>query len=413
MSQPHLNVCLLSDSYPPAIDGVINCVMSYADIIQRQYGTAIVCTPRYPKYTDRFPYEVLRYPSFSMNRVFGYRAGFPLDRRTLRTLSQKRLDILHTHCPIMSCVMARALREMIHRPIVLTYHSQFDQDILQDIHSKVLQEQAFEALAANIDACDEIWTVSHGAAKSLRTLGYQGDYIVMENGVDLPKQEASPEQTAAISREYGLTDDTPVLLFVGRMMWYKGLHVVLDGLDEIRRQGVPFRMLFVGDGMDKEEIVASARSLNLEDHCQFIPAVKDREKLRAFYTRADLFLFPSDYDTNGLVVREAAACGTAALTLKDSCAAEGITHLKNGLTIDNSAEALAREVIRLLQEPGAARRLGQNAMDDLYISWEESVARAYQRYGVVMDRFMTNRHIRRGKSDAFFRAVARLYRARR
>ena len=44
---------------------------------------------------------------------------------------------------------------------------------------------------------------------------------------------------------------------------------------------------------------------------QYVRLYRDREILRAWNTRADLFLFPSTFDTNGLVVREAAACGLA------------------------------------------------------------------------------------------------------
>ena len=404
-----LNVCLLNDSFPPVIDGVANCVVNYADIIHRKFGNAVVCTPSYPNAEDHYPYPVVRYPSFDMTRTFGYRAGFPLDKKTILTLAQKRLDIIHTHSPVMSGVLARTMREVIQKPIVLTYHSKFDVDIRKDIKSKTIQDQAISAILANIDSCDEVWTVSRGAGENLRSLGFEGDYIVMENGVDLPKGAAPQEALDKLYQEYRLRKDIPVLIFVGRMMWYKGLRLILDGLSLMKRQGVPFQMLLVGGGTNEAEIREYAASLGLNDHCRFIEPVTDREKLRAFYSCADLFLFPSDYDTNGLVVREAAACGTGSLTLKNSCASEGIEHMRNGIVIDATPEALAAETTRLLNTPGAARLLGQNAMNDLYLSWEESVTRAYRRYGEVIERFYSDRRIRRGKSDALIKTIAKLY----
>ncbi len=405
-----LNVCLMNDSFPPVIDGVSTCVLNYAEIIHRKFGNVTVCTPAYPGVTDSYDFPVVRYPSFDLTRLFGYRAGFPLDKKTIRSLAQKPLDILHCHCPIMSVILARTLRELIQQPIVLTYHSKFDVDIKQDIRSKTMQDQATGAILANIESCDEVWTVSRGAGDSLRSLGYQGDYVVMENGVDLPRGRASSEALQQIDQECHLKKDVPVLLFVGRLVWYKGLRTILDGLRLLKAQEVPFQMLFVGSGADEKAIRNYAAVCGLTDCCQFIPAVSDREKIRAFYSRGDLFLFPSTYDTNGLVVREAAACGTASMTLRNSCASEGITHMRNGLVIDDTPEALAAETARLLQHRDAAWLLGQRAMDELYLSWEDSVTRAYRRYENVIDRFHTDRRIRHGKSDTFFKTIAKLYR---
>ena len=67
--------------------------------------------------------------------------------------------------------------------------------------------------------------------------------------------------------------------------------------------------------------------------------------LRAFYSRADLFLFPSTFDTNGIVVREAAACGLGALLVQGSCAAEGVTPGQNGLLMEENADSLCQQAL--------------------------------------------------------------------
>ena len=66
-----------------------------------------------------------------------------------------------------------------------------------------------------------------------------------------------------------------------------------------------FCMVFVGDGGDRDEVEAYAKELALGKSCIFTGAIHDRDKLRAIYGACDLFLFPSTFDTNGLVVREA------------------------------------------------------------------------------------------------------------
>ena len=101
-------------------------------------------------------------------------------------------------------------------------------------------------------------------------------------------------------------------------------------------------MLVVGSGPDEEELKEMTQNLLLTDKVIFTGPIRDREVLRAVNTRADLFLFPSTYDTNGIVVREAAACGLASVLIKGSCAAEGITHARNGYLIEETAESMAK-----------------------------------------------------------------------
>ena len=112
-----------------------------------------------------------------------------------------------------------------------------------------------------------------------------------------------------------------------------------------------------------------------------------RARLRAFYCMADLFLFPSTFDTNGIVVREAAACGLGSVLIKDSCAAEDLTDGENALMIEENADSLHALLERTGFDRPALRALGQRAMDQLYLSWEDAVERAYERYGVVLENY--------------------------
>ena len=100
---------------------------------------------------------------------------------------------------------------------------------------------------------------------------------------------------------------------------------------------------------------------------------------------SDLFLFPSTYDTYGIVVREAAACGLASVLIKDSCAAEGTTHGENAYHIEETAKSMCDLLLRCGQDRSALRGIGERAMDQLYLSWDESVHRAYERYGIILD----------------------------
>jgi len=402
------NVCLINDSFPPEIDGVANAVTNYANIINGGLGSATVVTPANPDADDSaFSFPVCRYPSVDTTRLVGYRAGMPFSPEVQKILGMKGFDIIHSHCPVTSTMLARVLREQIDVPLVLTYHTKFDIDIANAVRSKLLQEEAKRLLVKNISACNEVWTVSRGAGENLRSLGYQGEYIVMPNGVDFPRGRVDDSLIREAVEGYDLPETLPVFLFVGRMMWYKGLRIILDALRALRDSGQDFRMVFVGGGGDKAEVMDYCRELGLDRQVFFCPAIHDRNMIRAWYCRADLFLFPSSFDTNGLVVREAAACGLGSMLIAGSCAAEDVTDGVNGFLIEENSGSMAAKLQELCRCPEAMRRVGRAAQQDLYLSWEAAVAQAYDRYGTVIDNYRRGLYPEREQlSDEFYRAMS-------
>jgi glycosyltransferase involved in cell wall biosynthesis len=391
-----MKVCLLNDSFPPVIDGVANVVMNYAGILQQQgMADVLVGTPEYPG-TDYsvYPYRVIPYQSFDTTKIVkGYRTGNPFVMEEMKDMVDFGPDIIHSHCPVSSTVLARILRSRTDAPLIFTYHTKFDVDIARAVKSRFIQKTAIEALVSNIEACDEVWVVSHGAGENLRSLGFEGDYRVVNNGVDFAKGKADDAQVAGATAGYDLPLGVPVFLFVGRIIKYKGLPLILDALSKLSRAGQDFRMVFVGSGPDEKELKEKAQEYGIMGDadsqtpgaCIFTGPIYDRNQLRAWNTRADLFLFPSTYDTNGIVVREAAACGLASVLVEGSCAAEGITHDRNGFIMEENAESLFALLQSLCKDMPHIHQVGQNAMDEIYISWDESVHAAYDRYQQIID----------------------------
>ena len=402
------SICLINDSFPPVTDGVANAVVNYAKILTENGKKATVVTPAYPGADDsQFEFPIVRYPSVDLTKLVGYHAGFPFSSQTLETLVERDFDLIHCHCPVTSAMLARALRDRIHVPLVFTYHTKFDIDIANAIKGKLLQEEAKKVLVDNITACDEVWTVSHGAGENLKSLGYQGDYLVMPNGVDFPKGRVDESLVRKVTKDFDLPENIPMFLFVGRMMWYKGLKIILDALAMLKTQRRPFRMVFVGNGGDRDEVIAYSEKLGLSDCVFFTAPAYDRNVIRAWYCRADLFLFPSTFDTNGLVVREAAACGLGSVLVRGSCAAEDIRDGESGFLIEENAESMARMLTALSRNPEAMRRVGKTAQDEIYISWKDAVTHAQARYEVVLENFKAGKYLAHNRqSDEAFHAIS-------
>lgn len=386
-----MKVCLANDSFPPQIDGVANTIKNYAYNIQENHGSAIVTTPSYKYNEDElFPFPIVRYPSFPLWKSVGYNVGYPFNGKSMEQLVKFAPDVIHSHCPMISQYVCRELRCITNKPLIFTYHTKFDVDIKKCLKFKLLEDIIIDAMISNIEASDEVWVVSKGAGDNLKSMGFAGDVIVMPNGVDIPKRPPNLDILKRLRQEYGLTDESvPVFISVGRMKWYKGHRITIDALKRVKDSGYKFKMLFVGCGSDEDDIKKYAEKTGLKEECVFTGAILDREDLRNHYFLGDLFLFPSTYDTNGIVVREAAACNVPSVIIKDSCASEGVEAGRNGFIINEDPDSMAQLLIDVCNNREMVKAVGENAGNDLYLSWTDSVANAAKRYEEVMKHGIT------------------------
>ncbi len=384
-----MHIGLLNDSFPPCVDGVAQAVKNYAYALDAQpdYRVSVIAPRARGAKDNEFPFRVHRYASLPMPKRIGYTAGTPFSPILLRNLNGLRMDLLHVHCPFASAVLADELTHIRKVPIIHTYHTRFDIELRTRIHTPAVRAAGLQVIRRNLEAATEVWAVTDACGKALRKVGYDGDYFVMENGTDFAFGKADTARAESLREQYNIPDDRLVMLFVGRMMWYKNVKIILDAMKIARQKGLLFTLLMVGDGVDAPAIHAYAKSIGLENDVRFTGMLLDREQLRDFYTLSDLFLFPSTYDTSGLVVKEAAACECPSVLTRGSCASEGVTDGLNGFLANENATDFARVVLSACEDEQALKTVGARAGATLYLSWDDAVKKAAARYEEVLNRW--------------------------
>ncbi|MGN0521306.1 MAG: glycosyltransferase, partial [Eubacterium sp.] len=296
-------------------------------------------------------------------------------------------DILHSHAPLATSYYFRRVVEKKPIPVVLTYHTKYEYDIEKRIPTKPLKDFAYHFLCNNINAADEVWVTSEGSAQSLRKIGYTGDYILMPNGCDFPRTDVSSEDISMIKRKHNIPDGIPVFIYVGRMIWYKNIRLIIDACKKLKDEGHDFRLIMLGFGTDEGAIKRCLKKSGIWSKTVWTGQILDRQELQGYYGISDILLFPSTFDTNGLVVREAAACATPSLLVRYSCAAEGIEDGKTGFLCMESAHSIASTLKKIMYNKELLKQVGKNAQENIYISWEDAVKKAYDRYQIVIDNF--------------------------
>ncbi len=388
-----MKIALFNDSFPPTMDGVANAVKSYADILTENGHEVVVITPKYPNVEDDYPYEVYRYSSLKFKGKMPYRVGNCFSPKAIKDLHSMHFDIFHVHAPFSSAILAKSInmgrKDKV--PVVFTYHTKYDIEINKYIKIDAVEKVANKFVLSNIKACDEIWTVTDGAGKWLKKIGFKGDYTVMPNGTDFPKGRAEDKNVEKLKNRLEIGDEK-VILFVGRILWHKNIKLILDTVKKLQLTDLKFKMLFVGDGVDRLAVEEYAKKTEVYDSCIFTGAVYDREKLREYFTLADIFFFPSTFDTSGLVVKEAAACKLPSLLIRGSCAQEGAEDGISCITAEENSDDCADKIYHTLTDEKLLKSLGDRACEKVYYSWKDSVEDAIKGYEKVIENFKAGKY---------------------
>ncbi len=379
-----MRLALCSDSFLPVVDGVGRVVYQYAHALGAAgHEVYVICPQTDMGYRGGFPFEVVDYAGMPMPGSPQYRAGMPiLDPHYGSRMGKVRLDVIHAHTPGPSGFEALRLANKLGVPLVGTFHSRY----YDDFH-RVLKIEEMAALGARMVAefysrCDEVWTVSQSAAEALRSYGYSGEVIVVPNGTD-PKPVDPADRIRAVET-LGLGAE-PVLLYVGQMDWKKNLRCIVEAAGLLRRQGLSFQLVLAGQGRDREAVRALADECGVTDRLLMPGHISDPALLSGLYAAASLFLFPSLYDTAGLVVLEAAARRTPSVVVAGSAPGERIVDGENGFVCENTPESLAQAVEQALAAPALLEKVGREAYRTLPLPWETVMRQVTQRYEALME----------------------------
>lgn len=298
----------------------------------------------------------------------GQRAAlFPLPevREALRRFQP---DVVHAHDPVSVGLAALLAARELRRPTALTLHQLpwFIGPYLPFWARPLRQpvEQALWRYAGWLNQLvDQTITPSQTIAALVRAQGV-GAPLAISNGVDLERfspAPASPEEGAALRRQYGLDPDLPILLHVGRLDADKQVGQVVRAAALVLQQ-TPAQLLIVGDGVERAQLEALAATLGLTPHVRFTGYIADTGDLPGLYRLARAFVTASEVEIQSSVVLEAAAAGLPTVAVRASSMPEYVREGHTGYLVPpGRLPAMADRLVALLRDPALARAFGHAA----------------------------------------------------
>jgi glycosyltransferase involved in cell wall biosynthesis/uncharacterized membrane protein YbhN (UPF0104 family) len=368
-----LKVFIFNDGFFPLIDGVVRAVDGYARYLHQQGIDVTVVVP-FVGDTSLYPYRILAIPQI---KIPGFFYPLPYGMRGKRIQSLYRYDgpmVYHTHTPFLLGHLALKLAKQYRIPIVSTFHSKYYDDYLAATKSKVIANIFTFLTMRFFKKTNAIWTVSNGTVETMRQYGLDDRPIkIIANGINFKPETITKTVTTSFLKDYQLSEEIPFILFVGQLIWQKNLKLILDTYLQLEKKGFLFQAVFVGEGRDEKKIKDYAKRLLLKSKINFTGKIKSQSILASFYQSASLFFFPSRYDNDPLVIKEAAAYRLPALVLANTSIAQLLTNQVNGFIQDGDSDSFATRIIAILSDSKKLKAVGEEAKKTLVVSWSETL----------------------------------------
>lgn len=351
-----LRVAVFTDSALPILNGVSISVRSLIQELRNAGHSVTLFTASHFDYKDPDP-NTYRFFALQTPWTRGYPLACPPFAPMLRHFRKHTFDVVHTHTPFTIGFIGLRWAESHGLPVVSTYHTLYDRYAhyiplpRRYIRFKIAKHTSFYYNSVN-----QVITPSDISRKWLRRHSVKKPITVIPTGI--PGTGFYDRSELRLS--LGIAPDQKVLLYVGRLAREKNLELLFQAAAVAFADDPRLRLWLVGDGPHRAACLEQVRALGIGDRVKFVGFVP-REEVDKYYAIADLFVFASITETQGLVVQEAMSYGLPAVAVGGGGASASIEHGQNGFIVRNEAFEFADHIRAAMEDDLEFARLSEGA----------------------------------------------------
>ncbi len=353
-----MRILMVSDVYFPRVNGVSTSIQTLRQALAAAGHASVLVAPDYPG-TVAEP-GVVRVPGWQIPRDPEDRLMHPRAlAAALDALDPADFDLVHIHTPFLAHRAGVRWARKHGLPCVETYHTLFEEYFH---HYLPFLPKAWLAAAARMISrkeCDGVTAViapSSAMRNALLGYGVTRPIHVIPTGLRLA--DFADCDGAAFRARHGIEPERPVMAYVGRVAFEKNLDFLLRVTEAVRRERPDVLLVIAGEGPARASLERAVAKRSLTDNVRFVGYLERRTELPACYCAADVLVFASKTETQGLVLLEAMALGVPVVALAEMGTRDVLQEGAGCRIAPDDAEGFARVALPLLADRAAAQALG-------------------------------------------------------
>lgn len=358
-----MRILMISDVYFPRVNGVSTSIQTFKSELEKLGHEIFLIVPEYgePSPNDD---SLIRINSRKV--VMDPEDRMMKFREIIRLLPELRdfdIDLVHIQTPFVAHYAGTRIAKELGVPCIATYHTLFEEYLYHYIPwlpKTFLRWCARKFSLSQCQQLDGIITPSTIITGLLQQYGVTNPMVTVPTGISSEKFAKGDGE--AFRRKLNIDRDKKLLLNVSRVAFEKNIGSLFAVLEKTLESLPEAHLVIAGEGPAKKAYIQQVEDMGLTEHVTFVGYLDRDSELIDCYHAADLFVFSSRTETQGLVLLEAMAAGTPVVSL----AAMGTKEvLREGMGVritDGSTEDFSEKIIEVLTDPKIHSALSQSAI---------------------------------------------------
>jgi len=364
-----LNILFISDVYFPRVNGVSTSIKTFVEQMQQMGHTVHLIAPDYGIKTSdeawikRIPARKIYFDPEDQLMKFGKAL------KRLPELMAEQYDVIHVNTPFVAHYLGIKLAKKLNIPVIETYHTFFEDYLhhyLPWMPQGIARGLARLISRRQCNAIDAIVSPSQPMLDVLRTYGVKTVGEVIPTGL----QDASFKGAHLDFRaKYNIAPDRPMLLYVGRVAFEKNIEFLFGVVQALQEQLPDLLLVVTGEGPAEHSLKQLSKTLNIQHNVMFIGYLERNTELNACYEAADIFVFASTSETQGLVILEAMAQGTPVVAIAELGTKSLLVEGRGARIAQEDTMDFAEKVQDVLNDHQQRIALGKAALQYVQQEW--------------------------------------------
>ncbi len=355
-----MKIGVFTDSYLPYTSGVVRSIEVFTRELTDMGHDIYIFAPSYPRCQKEN--RIFRFASLPAPTNPDYSLAIPFSIKLKPVMRKLDLDIIHVHSPFLLGRLGAKYARRMGIPLVFTFHTLYD----QYVHYVPLGQEITKEITRRVcrdfcNGCDLVIAPTEIVAEHLGKLGVKARIESIPTGIEIDKLSSGEKNW--LKEKYSIRSDKKILLFVGRLGVEKNVNLLLEAFSAIHSRRQESCLVLVGSGPEEEKLKKKVQRLGLDGEVIFTGRLPWQEVVHC-YSSADIFVFTSVTETQGLVIAEAKAAGMPVVAVRAYGVSEMVEDGLDGFLTNLDLDEFIEKVVLLLSDDGLREKMSRRAKEN-------------------------------------------------
>lgn len=354
-----MRIGIFTECYHPTLNGVVVSIDAFREVLEARGHKYFIFAPKTKGYQDEKGSGVYRHLSFRWPGQKNYPLAWPFfSQKEIEQIDDLKLDLIHPQHLFTMGKFGLKVGQLLNIPVIHTYHTLIaEYTHYVPLFSNLAKDMIVGMSRKYCNKCDQIVTPSPSMKKVLISYGVRTPIESIPTGVDLDDFK-NPYHKEVLKEKWHIPENQKILLYVSRIAREKNLDFLFESIKRLARRRNDFHLLMVGGGPELAYYQSKIVEWGLESVITFT-GMQPKEITNRFFGAADIFVFPSVTETQGIVITEAQAAGIPVVAINKMGPSDLIKDGVDGFLTSLKNEEFSAKIEKLLEDRDLRKRMGE------------------------------------------------------